>query len=1444
MIPLILGSGRRQDVDRYVELAFGSPQNIKCLGEGLGELFEAELFSKRPGGTFRIIDIGCGGGWITLSALDYCLSKAQSAIQIELLALDPDEQGMVEALRAELKVRGATQDEADPTKWRWAAGKGSVLVEISIQPFESLMDNSQTEPFDAVLSFFTLQRLDYWREALKGHIQLVKREGGILILSELHGDYAGWSNRFDKILASDELAQDQRRQNYIRFIRCYHDEHRVGGNHIVYGPISASDLGPAFELLGAHQLVRRPDKLVKIKKRVNPDSWLRGLGLIENLQPLFTFPVRNLEGDEKARIAGEMRKLAASCGGELEALDAVKFSVLRYNDPNSNDPDSIPAFIPEPAIGNNLRRIFSAVPACNVRDVEDLCKIVWEPDLLALVSHGILDDIPLTFVLHHSLSRGTWDEETPFHCRDEALFTKAAVYYYLAIEHSHDLKIDGRTTQFLYEKLPKKCVIQTVFRDEDGSKVEFEFEPDGRTLALLKITVPKNVLPERAYTLFKEATSAGQDEMQELFRGSGAAIETRLGGGSLFANLQFSKDIKSSIAWQKAEPLLDLAKAERFYNNEVLEDLRGKIGRAFGCLGKLLNEPAWEYIEQENWRDWFPRALAIQSLLGMEELVHLPSRDAREEQEFQVTDGESEVVKQRHLIEISTGGLILYLDNKGKASFTPRIKGLLLDLANLRNTSLYVAAHREEATHRVLEQVGKAAAAAIMARNVSHNLGSHPMARLAAVGGIAKYRKGLALEEDAYREIERFMSYIRARMDFIAGISTLAPGWAVRLPVKELVDEFRSEKYLLSSLTELGRTCSVDMKVDTITRLSAMVPHARMGKQALYSILENVIRNSEKHGKPGDPNAGRVEVMAIDCPDLDVVNFEIVDRGSPLRKINGTFVTTKVKSDTSFVSLEDIKGHLGEPFYLMEGGYSRVEINPKYWGLKEMKISAAFLRLRPAFKVDGYDDADGTEGYEGTEKAPWIEPFAWTDRTTGDSFLGWRIRLLRARPGLIHVKLIESREQDIRIDRSSWLQLGYSIATNEMLRPELNDSLARKPYPDRFLVVPIEDAIELDVRGTEKRSLNYLPTRRIAVGTRKDGLSNEWASITEDDWNNWTADPEKLEQLEQRLFRAWTDELARKAGGTDTTSFPLLLAIDRGGDTGLGIDTLPRGIGGAGISESGVLFAHEEAISNALTSQDRGGDTKQIALNAFGQKRMIAYGRYHGTVPGEELSMMDCDDCLKYGVATCDVHSTFWSDHAQFYNVVRNLSPQFELAKAASHDESAALSLIEAGLVWIIVIDERIAERIYPRNPPGSVRQADRRRLFAGAGVFVPDLEPGAGDGAKLKHDVSIDKLVGKLTKMTAGMVGRPGRIIVTIHLGLLSNERNQKDYLRKLQDALQEDYNVPVEIILHSGRGKTAEMKGDLAGYKFLEFSNLDDLMTVRDDKASLLELMLSLRE
>jgi 3-phosphoglycerate kinase len=93
-------------------------------------------------------------------------------------------------------------------------------------------------------------------------------------------------------------------------------------------------------------------------------------------------------------------------------------------------------------------------------------------------------------------------------------------------------------------------------------------------------------------------------------------------------------------------------------------------------------------------------------------------------------------------------------------------------------------------------------------------------------------------------------------------------------------------------------------------------------------------------------------------------------------------------------------------------------------------------------------------------------------------------------------------------------------------------------------------------------------------------------------------------------------------------------------------------------------------------------------------------------------------------------------------------------------------------------------------------------------------------------------------------MAGRPGRIIVTTHLGLLSNERNQKDYLRDLQNALRQKWNVPVEIILHSGRGKTAEMKGDLAGYKFLEFSNLDALTTVRDDKAALVDLMLSLRE
>ena len=192
----------------------------------------------------------------------------------------------------------------------------------------------------------------------------------------------------------------------------------------------------------------------------------------------------------------------------------------------------------------------------------------------------------------------------------------------------------------------------------------------------------------------------------------------------------------------------------------------------------------------------------------------------------------------------------------------------------------------------IRKQATRTAIAAIMSRNMSHNLGSHFITNTKNYfGNQVDLTNDDQLKKD-YRGIKHTLQYIQERMDFIATIvsSDHFPYGAVNIKsqiLDELTpDEFgkRHEKpttnFLLDFLVfsedvskQSNRGIHTKSKLsielispngkrfenkednenqeakNEIAQLSFAVPGGILGRHAIFTIIENIIRNSAKHDK-------------------------------------------------------------------------------------------------------------------------------------------------------------------------------------------------------------------------------------------------------------------------------------------------------------------------------------------------------------------------------------------------------------------------------------------------------------------------------------------------------------------------------------------------------------------------------------------------------------------
>jgi hypothetical protein len=276
------------------------------------------------------------------------------------------------------------------------------------------------------------------------------------------------------------------------------------------------------------------------------------------------------------------------------------------------------------------------------------------------------------------------------------------------------------------------------------------------------------------------------------------------------------------------------------------------------------------------------------------------------------------------------------------------------------------------------------AVSAIMGRNMSHNIGSHVLARYAS------HKVEMDHIDPQYLDPRAdFLSYLQRRMDFLAEVSTTDMAyWSQPLSLKQQLARLDYEQQmgvfgnnagrfppLLEFITgkdNLKATVSFSC-VDVSRHLLAegdpgdlmfSCPGGEVGVHALYVILENIIRNSARHNGENATQV-RVNVVAEHCPEADLIALRIIDTRSLLREDGArkgsetpdgpvwsprsraelaqiwAGLSDEQKRKHAFHALPDrinwIIQH--EPFLDTDGAP-----RPEYWGLREIQICAQYLR--------------------------------------------------------------------------------------------------------------------------------------------------------------------------------------------------------------------------------------------------------------------------------------------------------------------------------------------------------------------------------------------------------------------------------------------------------------------------------------------------------------------
>ena len=384
--------------------------------------------------------------------------------------------------------------------------------------------------------------------------------------------------------------------------------------------------------------------------------------------------------------------------------------------------------------------------------------------------------------------------------------------------------------------------------------------------------------------------------------------------------------------------------------------------------------------------------------------------------------------KNGEIKQITAGGIALFSNNPLVLPPSSPLFDRLQNWVSIHTTKQLVEYSKVEAT--------KSAKAAIMSRNMSHNIGSHVMSYLKqnlssvrdilkngvlnnilGINNIVQENGKSRLRSSLDKDVEdialpflvgmgHFVSYLQERQDFIATVATDYIPYNSTINFKDdIYDVLNPDKRVLRHVERttsmatnnilieniarsegLGRTNNKEQEgrlkdivfkfrssfngdpvapgtifaqeLEEMRKYDLSLPGGILGRQAFFSIMENIIRNAAKHG---DIESGKDLEFTFDLFSKEDVLSKQRDSLKRDDGVNGSrslykvlkdyyinaqdgnelfFLTITDNCDCTEESLGKLRKALIEDY--LEEGSSKMNNSNK--GLKEMRISAAWLR--------------------------------------------------------------------------------------------------------------------------------------------------------------------------------------------------------------------------------------------------------------------------------------------------------------------------------------------------------------------------------------------------------------------------------------------------------------------------------------------------------------------
>lgn len=433
-------------------------------------------------------------------------------------------------------------------------------------------------------------------------------------------------------------------------------------------------------------------------------------------------------------------------------------------------------------------------------------------------------------------------------------------------------------------------------------------------------------------------------------------------------------------------------------------------------------------------------------------------------------------------MEISAGGLVLY-SNKPILTF----KDPLIPAIN-RWATLYTTLELVKYTR--LKAVG-AAIAQVMARNMSHNFGSHVLSYFISPDAYQKFGdkyvselrrygslEGDDLSTELFKDVDEgknyqaayFMQYLKSRMDYLSevtfGVSDLV---TTKMMYGDVMKELDRARILLNHISGIEdfkyhfRVVGADGRKD----LGVAFPNDVLGCQAFYNIVENIIRNTAKHN--GENVGGKEVVFTIRIMEVHLKEGEAIDGSNDLYCVE-IDDGLPIKDIDDLVRLQNER--LNESVLDANNNLRSHSL-----GLLEMKASAAFLRqidladiVSEEYQIDiDREDRDWHE-YECVKRMNIIKAFKAPVQGRGYA-LGYRFFLQKPKEFLFvgddWVRLVPDQRQKEVLPR------GIQFVSTSDFKKSLDDGEA---YAHPFLIY--DETSESVVHDCKNQSL--LPIRIIS----------------------------------------------------------------------------------------------------------------------------------------------------------------------------------------------------------------------------------------------------------------------------------------------------------------------------------------------------------------------------